>query len=51
MQQILLQNATVVLLQNDTNVYYKLRVYYRSIVILKGPSRFDGHKFNQIEGQ
>ena len=54
----LLQNATdifanrdSVLLQNETNFYYKLSVYYKSIVILRGPSRFDGHKFSQFDGQ
>lgn len=51
MQQILLQNATVVLLQNKAKYYYKFPVYYDNIVILIGPSTFDEHKSNQFEGQ
>ena len=51
MRLISLRIATVVLLQNETNVYYKVPVYYKSIVILRGPSRFYGHEFNQFDGQ
>lgn len=51
MQQILLQYATVVLLQNKAKYYYKFPVYYDNIVILRGPFTFDEYKSNQFEGQ
>ena len=51
MQQILLQYATVVLLQNKAKCYYKFPVYYDNIVILRGPFTFDEYKSNQFEGQ
>ena len=50
-RHILLQNITVALLQNQVNVYHKLLFYYNSIVIVRGPSRFDAYKFNQFKGQ
>ena len=51
MQQILLQYATVVLLQNKAKYYYKFPFYYDNIVILRGPFTFDEYKSNQFEGQ